>query len=481
MAGLVLCHAVAGLLLVAASRLPRRVRARAAIGVAVVGAACGAALALSGDGAWRTLSMDDDVARVVGTGIGCAWVLAAVLGPPGERWRTGALVGVAGSGLALFAGNGWVVPALLFWLASGTAVVVLTLRPRGQGLASVWQGLADGAVVVALVGFALEHETWSLPDRLTGWSRWVALGGLLARAGVVPRLGPWQSLRSSAAAGLPIGIAASFVVMERFVGGPLPWLGVGLLGAGVVVLGLALAGRTLVASMLGAWPVSVMLAASAVSPATTAVAGAAATLAVALVGAWPSSAGRSRIPRGLAISFLPPFVGFGVVLSAAIAAFDEAARAPTSLDSAPWTGAAAILPLALAGGVVLGLSAALQSRAAAREPGPALATWVLAVAALAAGFLDPGAVGDDGRVRALYAVAAAAGVIAVYVSLARHHEDDIVAVEEGPDSPLFDAGLLRVPARVEGALAWASVAALVASAAGVGWITFEGLKNGFLS
>ena len=181
------------------------------------------------------------------------------------------------------------------------------------------------------------------------------------------------------------------------------------------------------------------------------------------------------------IAFLPPFIGFGVVLSAAVAAFDRAAGAPTSLESAPWTGSAAILPLALAGGVVLGLNAALQSRAAAREPGPAFATWALSAAALVAGFVEPGASTSPGRVRLLYAVAAAVGVAAIYISLARHHEEEIGPIEEGPDATLFDAGLVTLSRPLEAALTWATLAVVTASALGVGWLTYEGLKTGFLS
>jgi hypothetical protein len=224
-----------------------------------------------------------------------------------------------------------------------------------------------------------------------------------------------------------------------------------------------------------------MLAAVSISPATAGRAGLAACLAVAIVAAWPSSAGRARMPRGLGMAFLPPFVGFGVVLSAAIAAFDRAADAPTSLDSAPWTAAAAILPVALAGGVVLGLHATLQSRAASRELAPAIATWILAGAALVAGFVEPGASDQPGRVRLLYAIAAAIGVAAVYVSLRRRHEEEIGPIEEGPGAPLFDPGLVTFSRRADTALTWAAATLVVAAAAGVGWLTFEGLKTGFLS
>ncbi|HEY7874184.1 MAG TPA: hypothetical protein VIG64_03570 [Actinomycetota bacterium] len=480
MAYLFLVHAAAALALVAISGLPRRVRSRGAVAIALLGTAAAVVLVFV-EGDWRTTAIDDDVARVVGAGIACAWVLAAALGPAGERWRTGALVGVASAGLALFAANEWVVPALLFWLVSSVALVLLVSRPRGQGVAALWIGVADAAFVVAVVAFALERETWALDGALTGWPRWLVLASLLARAGAVPRFGVWQSLRSPAAAAMPVAVAGSFVVMARLFGGPSPWVGVALLAAGVAVLALSLLGRALVASTVGAWPVLLMLAAAAISPATVGRAGVAGCLAVALVAAWPSSAGRARIPRGLGIAFLPPFVGFGVVLSAAIAAFDRAADAPTTLGSAPWTGAAAILPLALAGGVVLGLNAALQSRAAPREPAPALVTWALAVAALAAGFLDPGAVGGLGRVRVLYAIAAVVGAAAVYVSLARHHEDEIVAVDEGADATAFDPGLMTLPRRLESAAAWATVVVVAGMATGVGWLTYEGLRNGFLS
>jgi hypothetical protein len=468
-------------LLVAGARLPRRARSRWTVAVCVGGAVAGAVLAVAGDGMWRSTSLAPDAGRAAGTGIACAWVLAAVLGPPGERWRTGALVGASSAGLALFAGNQWVAPALLFWVCSSAALVALLLRPRGHGLAALVVGAADAAFVGAVVGAALDEESWRVAEPLSGWPRWLALGALLMRAGIVPRVGVWQSLRSPAAACLPLLVAGSFVVMERFVGGPLPWLGVALLAGAIALLGPALTRRALVASTVGAWPVLLMLAAVAVTPPAAGRAGVAACLSVAIVAAWPSSAGRARMPRGLGLAFLPPFVGFGVVLSAAVAAFDRAAGAPTSLDSVPWTGAAAILPIALAGGVVLGLNATLQSRAAAREGPPAIATWAFSAAALLAGVAEPGAFGNPGRVRVLYVIAAAVGVAAVYVSLARRHEEEIGPIEEGPGALLFDPGLVTFSPRAETALTWAAAGLVIGAAGCVGWLTFEGLRTGFLS
>jgi hypothetical protein len=481
MAALYLAHAVAALVLVVAAALPRRARGEVTVVVCLLGAAAGLALVFAPDIAWRTTVLDEASALIVGGSIACAWVLAAVLGPAWERWRTGALVGVASTGLALFAANQWVVPALLFWLIAGLATIALSLRPGGQGVAAAWIGVADAAVVAGLVGYAVIESSWSLPAAVTGWPRWVIFAGALARAGAIPRIGIWQTLRSAAAACLPLAAAGAFVVIHRFVGGPLPWAGVGLLAAGVAVLAWNLRSGALAASIVGPWPILLMLAAAVISPAAGGRAGLSACLVITLVALWPSSAGRARVPRGIALAFLPPFVGFGVVLSAAVVAFDRAAAAPTSLRSAPWTGAAAILPLAVAGGTLLALNAALQSRAAPRESAPGLATWFAAAAALVAGFLEPGGFIAPGRVRLLYGVAAAIGLAAFYISVASRHADEIGPIEEGPDATSFDPGLLAFSVRVERTLIWVATGAALAMTTTVVWLTWDGLKNGFLS
>src|SRR5918992_1662550 len=121
MSMLYLAPAACSVLLVAGARLPRRARSRWGVAVALAGAAAATGLAVAGERDWRTTSLDADVALVVGAGSACAWVLAAVLGPAGERWRTGALVGIASAGFGLFAGNQWVAPGLLFWIFPGGA------------------------------------------------------------------------------------------------------------------------------------------------------------------------------------------------------------------------------------------------------------------------------------------------------------------------------------------------------------------------
>jgi hypothetical protein len=481
MPALYLGHAVAAVLLLFCSGLPRKLREQTTVAVAVVGTALGLALVFGYDNPWRTTQLDRDTAMIVGTACACAWVLAAVLGPGGDRWRTGALVGVGCTGLALFAANRWAVPALLFWLVSSAATVALALRPRGQGVAVFWIGAADAVLIGGLIAHAVQSDSWRLSGSIAGWPRWAVLGALLARAGVVPRIGIWQTLRSSAAAAVPLAAGGAFISLGRFVGGPLPWTGVGLMVAAVAVLAWSLWGRTLVASTVGAWPVLLMTAAALISPATIGRAGVTACLAATLIALWPSSAGRARVPRGFGIALLPPFVGFGVVLSAAVVAFDRAADAPTTLRSAPWTAAAAILPLAVAGGVLLGLNAALQSRAAPRDMGGAIATWVVTLGALVAGFVEPGGFLDPVRIRILYIVAVAVGLGATYASIAVRHEDEIGPIAEGPDATLFDAGLVAIPSRLERALTWFAAAALAAAALGVGWLTLDGLRNGFLS
>lgn len=471
-------HALAAGALVVVGRLPRRARATATMAVCALAGACGVLLAIVGGDPWRTTSPHDAATAIAGAAIAGAWLAAAVLGPPGERWRTGALVGSTATGLALFAANDWVVPALLFWLASSVALVALTAR-RGQTWAALWIVAGDAAVAIALLAHA-GTDSWRLPATVTGWPRWLLLGAAIVRAGAIPRVGSWQSLRSSSAAALPLAAGGAFVVVDRFVGGPLPWAGVGLLAGSVVVLVWSLWARSLVAATVGAWPALVMLAAAAIAPAATERAGIAACLGATLVALWPSSAGRARVPRGFALAFLPPFIGFGAVTSAAVVAFDRAASAPTSWRSAPWTTSAAILPLAVAGGALLGLNAALQSRAARQERAAAFGTWLVAGAALVVGFADPGGAAL-GRVRVLYAVATLVGLAAVYASVAAHHADEIGPIAEGPDATRFEDGLISLSGRIETAFALATGVVAIGTGAAVLWLAYEGLRTGFLS
>jgi hypothetical protein len=476
--GWVLClgHAVLGVLLLPFAAAGDATRRRAVEAASLAGVLLGVALVVAGaTGAegWRSVAFEPGSAAPAGAAAAAAWVLVAALA---ERARVAdaALIGAAATGLAVAAGGRYVVPSLIFWLCSSAALAALGVR-RDRAAARAWAVLAlsDAAVCAAAVLHVWRAGTWTArgTDTAVAWA--LALAAVV-RGGA--HLGaPWPGIGTRSAAAAPL-LAGGAVVLAGRAGETDPWLALLVLGSAGAALARGLSAGRVTPALLATWSTALAIAVCFVTPPHAGLAGAAAVLAVAAAALWPFSGTRAGFERGLLVAAVPLTVGFGAVSAGAAASFERAVGSgPASL---PWTAVAALLPAALAGGVVL---AARAARAAARElvPEAVLATWLLLAAAVVAG-LAPGILGGPGTglgsaggVAALYLLAAGGGAAAVAAS--RRWE---VGVEPPPP-----AGTLLSPATdpaLPPPLAWTAGAVAAVTAAATAWLTVAGLRVGFL-
>jgi hypothetical protein len=453
------------------------------VACAAAGVTLSLLLALSGgdDQGWRTTLLTPEAATVAGLSGVCAWFLVALLDGGRGRWDHAALVGVGVSGLALFASNRWLVPALVFWMCAGLAVAV-GIRTGGGGWAGLTVALSDAAVVAALVASGLAAREWTLPAPLTGWELYVVLGAAALRAGVVPGFGPFELGRDRAALA-PIVIGGSFALLLRVGARADAWAAIAALIAALAVATWSVAQRRPARAAAASWPIALCLGAAYVAPAVVPGAAAAALVIVALVVLWPLSPGRGRAERGLILTFAPATAGFVVVVGAARAAFAHAVGGPPGAQAAiEWVVASALLPVTLAASVVVGVRVARQSEPAGFEPAAVVGTWLVFAAAIVLGLaaravlgISAEVLGPPERVLGLSVVALAAGVVAARG--ARRMRTPL------PAEPRGEAFLMEVApswphaARIASALAPALVALAVGATM---WLTYEGLREGFL-
>jgi hypothetical protein len=266
-----------------------------------------------------------------------------------------------------------------------------------------------------------------------------------------------------------------FVTVDK-VGGPAePWL-----AACLLVLALAMAVGAWVSRLtvvaVGAWSGATFAAIVFASPGASVVAGVAAVIAIGAIALWPRARGRGRMSRGLIASYAPPTVAFGAVVAAEARAF-TAATASGNLEVA-WSATAALLPLVLAAGVVIGCGMARTPASDEFEPEAVLATWGLLGGAMVAGaFLqsvaEVPAVVARSSAPLVYPVALGAGIFVA----ARVPEATSTAT---PIPPASSDGVLALPRRVDQGISGAAAVIALLTVAGIGWLTIEGLAVGFL-
>ena len=480
---LYLGHAAIGLALLATRALTRELRSAAVLAGSAAGALLAAGLYLAGgsNAAWRTTELEAPTAAMIAVAIVCAWILLGALDRGSGRGDAGCLIGVGCSGLVLFATNEWVVPGALFWVASSLAVVVMT-RGKSAAPARVAVLVSDVAVVVALASHSLDLQTWRMPEAMEGWPYWVLVAALGVRAGVLPQLGVWATLPSRiGACALPLVVAGGFALLLGPAGGSQVAVGLVLLVVALASCLWALIGKDLLVTTVAAWPVALTLGVGFISPEATARAGIAAVLAVTAVVLWPHCLGKAEAERGLLLAFVPATAGFGVIVAGALEAFERATESKTVIESAPWAAAAALLPAALAAGVALG--ARLGRRLEPAAPGrlPLAASWIVVglsvlIGVVPDGFLElESGAGSTARTTWLHLVALGAGIGAALVFAGRSGR---VIPGRAEGRLLTGAILARPPFGV--ALVWLSVALGVVAVGGALWLTYEGLKVGFL-
>lgn len=423
--------------------------------------------------AWGTLSMDAGPAAVAGAATFCAWVLVAATDDGRGRWEIAALVGAGSAALVAFSLNGWIAPALLFWIcASAATAVAATGREGSSGLTLALIGLSDALVVGALVGWALQEETWKLPAHLEGWPFYIGVLGLVLRAGALPRLGAWDLATESSAALIPLLIGSTFALVPTLSAGDEVAIALPLLAAGMLAaLWCAFRSPQLVLS--AGWLIAIMLALVFIQPAAVGKAAAASLLTTTAILLWPWAGGRAGPERGLLVAAVPLTAGFGPILGGAVASFERASSAETVLAGAPWTAFAALLPAALAVGVTMGAAMARRIEPETYRPAGVLATWAVAGIGLLLGLSGGAGLGADLEDSWLYLVAAVVAVAAARFAPRQPVRSDLVT-----GTP--DVGALALPGAVSKLTGKAGLGLTGAALVAILAFTYTGLKTGFL-
>ena len=443
--------------------------------IGVAGAALGVMLFfLRHSGAsWRTLDVDPGTAVAAGLAAAAAWLLIGTSGGARKVVWDVPLVGVAACGLQLFALNRWVVPALLFWLATSIALAALVRDEEGR--AQVWFVLAwsDALVVAGLLWHAVDVETWRLPLSADGLTWWFLVAAAAIRSCALPRVGAWAVAGSPA---LPLFAGSSFVLLTGIADREQPWVGLAFIALAVATGLWAIRAERFDVTVIGAWPLAAMFCVLLVVPGAPWQAAAASLLALTAILMWPRALGRAQVERGLLLAFVPPMTGFSALLAAAVSTFDRATATPNVLEAAPWTGVTALLPVVLATGVMLGARLGRTPEPDRYEPEPVIATWVVFGLALIAGlwprFVSPEDPRAAVKVFALNVVALlAAAVAARFLRVGKQ-------VEVQPTPLVTDP--IHLPPVTERVVAWSSGAIGVGALIAAGWLTVAGLQVGFL-
>jgi hypothetical protein len=420
---------------------------------------------------WRgTHAVPADLA-IAGVAIACAWGLVMSLDLKGDRWWAGALVGVASSGVLVFSTAVWTVPALLFLGCASAAWGLATAR--GSRAAWISIGLSDAALVAVLVADALDRDGWETPTK-AGLSLSIALLVSAAlRAGVVPRLGALGTVATPAAVMGPLLLATSLISVARWVQRPLAYAAAGVLVVALGISAWAVLRRTLRPAIVGVWPVSLAGALILASERATVPAAVSGVLGMTLVCLWPHALERGRLSRGLVLSGVVPSVAFGALAIAARESFANATAGGEPVEVAGWVIFSAMLPVAFAMGVALGVFAARTATEGDYHPEAVFMTWVLLGASIVTGVVLGtsavfGALGG-GPAAILFALAVATGTFA---AIRNEHR----AAPADPSALVLVDGPLPLGRWVT----FAALALHVAVAGAVMWIAFLGLQVGFL-
>lgn len=353
---LTLAPGALGLLALIAALIPKRARRVVLVALPITGAGFSVALFIfagSGD-TWRTIGLAPE-ATVIASALFCAWLSVAVTAGVRAQWRPIAHVGIASCGLTLAVTNNWIVPTLLFWVASSLALAALLRGRRGPLFA--WCGLfiSDAAFVAGLVGFSLENDVWQLSGSLTGWQLYCVLGAAIVRSGALPGIGAWGFLGPTSASAIPLLTGSSFAAVS-LVTAPADR------AAAVVALVLSLAfgiwsvaRRGLSMSMVGSSAIALLLGCALVSPQALPVAGLGAVVAATGVALWPPALGRGSVERALLLAPFPLSSAFLGVAIAGAATLATAFTAEGAIDKVSW---AALGFLLIAAAVACGAGAA---------------------------------------------------------------------------------------------------------------------------
>ena len=423
--------------------------------------------------------MDPNRAHLIGIATACAWLLFLTVERTRQEgdWDACLLVGVGASGLSLFGANQWAIPALLFWVVTALAAAALTARVPGTGAARATIFGATGFVAASVAAELLGVGRWELHE-LSGWSWGLLIAAIVLLSGAVPGTGGWSSFgRTTSAPAFPLLTGAAFL----FVAGPSstdePYVALALILVGIGAGIASVVRPVLEVRLIGTWAIALMLGLAFVAPSgqVPARAGFAAVIAVTGLILWPLSLGRAQIERGLLVAFVSITTGFNAISLAAGGAFDAATATEDVVTAAPWALIAALLPAALASGVILGARIGRRAEPEEYTVEGVLATWALFLAALAWGLFPVGSGSGVGGLW-LYVVAALVGAGA-----ARFTARNGPAPELPPgEVDELDLRILDVSAGIEVGLSRGALVLGAASVVAVLVLTYQGLRLGFL-
>ena len=449
-------------------------RGRYMQGLAVAGGASGLLLffaaPLLGD-VWRTTELTPSGTRIAGIAVAAAWVLVAVAerSRGGGRWDIVALTGVASTALCMFSVNRWTVPGLLFASIACLALALIHERPT-----PVAGALALGIALLggALLWRTLADQAWELPVPLTGPRLWIAVASAVAFALAALVVEPGDRPLPST----PLSLGLAFAVLGTVAKGTGPVVALVLILVALVAVIRSLTREDVSQRLVAAWVIAVTMGLATLSgdlyvTTRSAVAGILAASAVAL---WPLSLGRAQIERGILVAFVAVTAGFNANAAAAAYSVERATTIERVIEAGPWAAIAALLPVALAGGVALGASVGRNPEPDDYTRSGVLGSWALVLLSVVIGLFPYLGNAEGGLMGpGLYVVAVAAGVGAA------RYARSIGAAEPVPTG---ESHFKPVPLT----LPWPKLAATAATAVGavtavaVIALTFQGLRLGFL-
>lgn len=475
---LFLGQAVLSLALFASSFGPGPLRDRIVRWCAWLGVGSGIALFIWRDGLepWRGLELSSDDAAIVGIAVACTWGLVIALDLAADRWWAGALAGVAATGLIGFAGALWAVLVLLFMACGSAALSLAGSRAGRAGWLSM--ATADAAMGAVLVADLISRDEWAAPESIDSLLLIPLLVSCAVRVGLLVRLGPLGFVGHPAAVMAPLVLASGLVALSRWVSDPLPIAAAAVLLLAIGVAGWSILRRSIDPTVVGVWPVALGSALVMASEQATVPASLGALLGITVVCLWPDSMERGRLSRALVLSGLAPTVFFGAIGIAARESFVLATGGGDALEVAAWVAVSALLPVAFASGVAVGIYSARSEPVGGYHPEAVFMTWVLLAMAVVAGFALGagevyGALGG-GPAAIVFGFAVVLGAAAALRVSARSS-----AAERAVGGVSCSVGLGRAP-RLGTWAGGVAIVLLAATAGAIGWVTVLGLQQGFL-
>jgi hypothetical protein len=468
---LLLGHAGLGVLLLAHAFSAPRLQTLTIRAAAVAGVILSVSLGLAGrgDAAWRGFDLGPERTLIAAVAIACAWVIVGAGAAMSPRTERAALIGTAGSALALWASGQWLVPSLLYAVVVATASVVLMLKERRRVYGWLGIALALGGTVAAFTVWWLDAQTWDLPFALSGWERWLLAGSVVLFAGA-PLLGAWANGAQRGSEAVPIVAGLGFLLLVRPAVGEQPWVGASLLVLGFLAYLWSSWSERKIGAAAG-WPFVVGLAFILIAPQVAPAIAVATLLLQSTLVLMPSA--RPALPLFM-LPHLPLTAGFAAALVVGETAFRRAVDTEDVVDAIPWSVVVVILPLLAAAALLLCRRLILRGAGGPRLRDAQIGVGVLAAASVGfALFPEASFIGDGLPLEevVLFGLAGAVAIGAVLV--ARRGTTSQPTPEEPLLEPEPGPRFVRPTAVVAALLSVGSVGCAA-------YLLVEGLKLGFL-